>query len=192
MLDFDKAIASENQRSRLQRGSCILAVHQFATIVEEAILFKRGEGHLVHAWCIVPNHVHIAVSTSPGLSLNDWLGSVKKFSSRRINTARDISGALWERESFSHLIRSKKCFARACAYVEENPVEAGLCSDSSEWRFSSAHLDSVRDPLETFITPDQTPFVEPRSRGELTHIIKEQGTYFVTFRLLDSVVLREK
>ncbi len=39
-----------------------------------------------------------------------------------------------------------------------------------------------------FIDPSKTPFVEPKSRGELPHLYKPDGTYFVTFRLFDAVV----
>ena len=41
-------------------------------------------------------------------------------------------------------------------------------------------------PLD-FTDPRTTPFVEPRSRGELPHLYKEGGSYFVTFRLRDAV-----
>jgi putative transposase len=38
-----------------------------------------------------------------------------------------------------------------------------------------------------FIDPRNTPFVPLQSRGELPHLYKEGGSYFVTFRLLDAV-----
>jgi len=38
-----------------------------------------------------------------------------------------------------------------------------------------------------FVDPHTTPFVKPRSRGELHPLYKEGGTYFVTFRLWDPV-----
>lgn len=41
-----------------------------------------------------------------------------------------------------------------------------------------------------FVDPRKTPFVEPRWRGELPHLYKEGGSYFVTFRLWDAVVPR--
>jgi len=40
-----------------------------------------------------------------------------------------------------------------------------------------------------FVDPRRTPFVDPNSRGELPHLYKEGGSYFVTFRLLEAVVL---
>ncbi|QOV88049.1 transposase [Humisphaera borealis] len=39
-----------------------------------------------------------------------------------------------------------------------------------------------------FVDPRRTPFVKMKSRGELPHLYKPAGTYFVTFRLLDAVV----
>jgi REP element-mobilizing transposase RayT len=43
-------------------------------------------------------------------------------------------------------------------------------------------------PPFDFVSPLQSPFVEPRSRGELPHLIKEGCTYFVTFRQRDAVL----
>lgn len=191
-MDFLQAVAREDKRSRLKKGSCILRDRMLAEIVEDVILFKRGERHSVHAWCVMFNHVHAIVTMSRLLSLNDWLGSVKKFSSRRINQELGRTGALWERESFNHLVRSEANFAQACKYVEMNPVEAKLCASPGDWPFSSARESAFRDPLEHFAPPSDTPFVVPRDRRELTHMIKEEGTYFVTFRLLDSVVLNRR
>jgi putative DNA methylase len=45
---------------------------------------------------------------------------------------------------------------------------------------------SLQDP-PSFIDPRTTPFVEMRSRGELPHLVKPGGTYFVTFRLADAI-----
>jgi REP element-mobilizing transposase RayT len=39
-----------------------------------------------------------------------------------------------------------------------------------------------------FVDPRSTPFVPMRCRGELPHLYKEGGSYFVTFRLWDAVV----
>jgi REP element-mobilizing transposase RayT len=39
-----------------------------------------------------------------------------------------------------------------------------------------------------FIDPRKTPFVLPRSRGELPHLHKPGGFYFVTFRLADALL----
>jgi REP element-mobilizing transposase RayT len=38
-----------------------------------------------------------------------------------------------------------------------------------------------------FTDPRKTPFVDMRTRGELPHLYKEGGSYFVTFRLFDAI-----
>jgi REP element-mobilizing transposase RayT len=43
-----------------------------------------------------------------------------------------------------------------------------------------------------FIDPRNTPWAEPRSRGELPHLYKEGGSYFVTFRLLNAVDTKKR
>jgi len=44
----------------------------------------------------------------------------------------------------------------------------------------------------TFVDPRKTPFVKMKSRGELPHLYKPAGTYFVTFRLWDAVVSSQR
>lgn len=43
-------------------------------------------------------------------------------------------------------------------------------------------------PQLDFIDPRTTPFVEPKSRGNLPHLYKPGGFYFVTFRVWDAVM----
>ncbi len=45
----------------------------------------------------------------------------------------------------------------------------------------------MNESFPEFIDPYSTPFVPMQSRGELPHLYKEGGSYFVTFRLLDAV-----
>jgi len=47
-------------------------------------------------------------------------------------------------------------------------------------------------PKIDFVDPRTLPFVERQSRGELPHLYKEGGSYFVTFRLWDAVVSKEQ
>jgi REP element-mobilizing transposase RayT len=189
---LDKVKAIDRNESRLKLGTCVLARPECAEIVENALLYYRGKGFLLHAWCVMPNHVHAMVTTDTTLPLNDWLESVKKFSARRINEVLGTQGSLWERESFNHLVRSMGYFGLYCEYVEANPVDAGLCESPGSWPFSSARTGAKKDALDRFVSPYDSAYVEPKDRGELTHIIKPEGTYFVTFRLLDSVVIRNR
>jgi REP element-mobilizing transposase RayT len=173
--------------SRLLRGSCILQRPEVAEIVASAINFGRGERHLVHSWCIMPNHVHWVNSLLGETKLSKFMHSIKSYTSHEINKLLGTSGSLWERESFDHVVRSSAQFEWLCNYVEDNPFQAGLCAHPSEWAYSSANARWSTDTLEHWIDPRRTPFVRPTSRGELPHLDKRGAVYFVTFRLLDAV-----
>lgn len=177
----------EERYGRLRKGSGILGRPDVAQIVEDAIRFKRGERHLLHAWCILLNHVHFVTTPLPPFELSEIMHSIKSFSSLEINRLLSRSGPLWERESFDHMIRSVEHFEEICSYVEQNPVKAGLCAQPEEWQFSSASPGKEIDLLEHWIDQRKTPFAPLTSRGELPHLYKDGATYFVTFRLLDAI-----
>jgi len=44
----------------------------------------------------------------------------------------------WQDESYDHLVRHEREFEKIRRYIEENPVRAGLVSEASEYRWSSA------------------------------------------------------
>lgn len=182
VLDF-----LDERYSRLCRGSGLLEKPEIAQIVQDAICFKRMERHLLHAWCVIRNHVHVVLTPLSPHELNEIMHSIKSFSSLKINKLLSRKGALWERESFDHLIRSVDQFEAICSCTVENPVKAGLCATPEEWRFSSAHTANSTDPLGNWIDQRQTPFVQMTGRGELPHLVKDGATYFMTFRLLDAV-----
>lgn len=64
--------------------------------------------------------------------------SVKSFSSRSANRLLGHSGAFWQEERYDHWVRDEAEFLRIVAYMDQNPVAAGLCRATEEWAWSSA------------------------------------------------------
>ncbi|MHB1459585.1 MAG: transposase [Armatimonadota bacterium] len=136
----------------------------------------------------MPNHVHVIVQPLASHELTGILHTWKSYTAARINRVLHRKGPFWERESFSHLIRNGEDIERFAAYIEHNPVAAGLIANPKERPFSCCGAGFQPAGFE-FIEPRRQPFAEPRTRGELTHLYKECGVYFVTWRLLDAVIL---
>ena len=170
----------------LALGSCVLRDPKVAEIVQKALLHFEGDRYRLSAWCIMPNHVHVVLTPLGEHGLSDILHSWKSFTSNKINKVIGRKGALWERESFDHLVRTTAHFEKFIAYTEKNPVEAGLCKRPEDWPFGSCGAGFQPAFIE-FVAPRKIPFVEMRSRGELPHFEKHAGSYFVTFRLADAV-----
>jgi hypothetical protein len=65
---------------------------------------------------------------------------MKSYTANRANALLSRSGPFWAREYFDRYIRNGEHFTNTVAYIHNNPVKAKLCSDPSDWPFSSAHF----------------------------------------------------
>jgi putative DNA methylase len=119
-------------------GSAWLSQPEIGEIVAQSVLHFAVQRYQLHAWCVMPNHVHVILTPNTDQPLNRIVHSWKSFSSNRANCYLKRTGAFWQREYFDRFIRDERHFEAAVHYVEHNPVKAGLCSSANEWRFSSA------------------------------------------------------
>ena len=107
-------------------GLCLLRERENAKIVEDSLRHFEGERSRLHAWVIMPNHVHVLASLVGDVSLADMLGSWKGFTARQINDRRHASGALWQKSYFDRLVRDWEHFGKCVRYIRKNPEKAGL------------------------------------------------------------------
>jgi putative DNA methylase len=138
---------SEANRERRERidayldqghGSCYLRDDLIAEIVQNAMLHFDKKRYRLHAWVVMPNHVHTLYTAEPGWELSQIAHSWKSYTATECNKVLQRKGEFWQREPFDRYIRSEKHFANALRYIEENPVKAGLCETAKDWRWSSA------------------------------------------------------
>ncbi len=105
----------------------------------------------LHIWgyCLMNNHVHIIAVPDYPDSLWRAVGRTHNDYSRYANAKRAITGHLWQARFFSCPLDGHHRWA-ALAYVEQNPVRAGLVDNAAAWPWSSArsHLASTHDHLD--------------------------------------------
>jgi len=102
-------------------GSCILRNPINATVVGDAFLHFDHDRYLIHAWVVMPNHVHLLLSLTEDISLESIVTSWKRFTSRSIG-----HGPLWQRDYFDRLIRDWDHFINVVRYIRNNPAKAKL------------------------------------------------------------------
>ncbi|AEP11955.1 REP-associated tyrosine transposase [Chloracidobacterium thermophilum] len=119
-------------------GACWLRDPHIAELVEQSLLHFDGERYALHAWCVMPNHVHVLVTPLHGNSLSSILHGWKSFTAREANRRLGREGPFWMEEYFDRAIRDENHFRRVVEYIGNNPVKAGLCPEPSAWRWSSA------------------------------------------------------
>jgi putative transposase len=136
-----------------------LAQPEIAEIVKEAMHYRDGKVFDLHAFCILPNHVHVVIEPlsksechsdlpdeseyhSDLLSLNKIMQSLKRHTARQANLLLGRDGPFWQDESYDHVIRNNEEYTRILHYVLENPVKAGLVSTCDAWQWTYSKPDS--------------------------------------------------
>jgi REP element-mobilizing transposase RayT len=107
-------------------GSCILREDRSATIVADALRCFDGQRYDLHAWCVMPNHVHAMFYLERGRELACVLHSWKSFTAHAIGR-----GSIWQAEYFDRIVRGEEDFSATRAYIRANPAKAGL----RNWRW---------------------------------------------------------
>lgn len=124
-------------------GDCVLREREVALLVQDSLLHFANTRYALHAWCIMPNHVHILMQPLNGITMSTSMASWKKFTGRRISEWRQRHrsqppGPAWHREYFDRYIRDEAHYRNVVAYIHQNPVKAGLVSEATQWEWSSA------------------------------------------------------
>jgi hypothetical protein len=122
---------------RLQRwldagyGSCPLRDPADRGTVESALrFFDRQRYHLID-FVVAANHAHVIVSPLNGFELSAILHSWKSYTANQINRRRGLKGALWQKESFDHIVRSPESLQRFQDYIRAHYTEVKVAAASS-------------------------------------------------------------
>jgi putative transposase len=113
------------------------------------ILLERAASRFdlsCHAWCYLPNHSHLLVTSRLGnLSrAMHWLGTC---TAHGFNQRHERSGHLYQGRFGSRLVADEAHFAELARYLPLNPVRAGLCRAPEDWLWSSyAATAGLRPP----------------------------------------------
>lgn len=135
---------------KAETGPRWLAETEVAALVEDAILRRYAELYKLWAYVVMVNHLHILLRPKPIIlpeespmdsfvALSSITKSIKGYTAREANRILKRTGKhFWQQESFDHWPRDEDEFFRIIAYIENNPVKAGLVKRPEEWRWSSA------------------------------------------------------
>jgi putative transposase len=118
-------------------GECFLKDQKIASMVVEALKFNHGKKYILHEWVIMPNHVHLLLTTENENLLLNIIKSFKGYTGSEANKILNRKGQFWYREYYDRYIRNEVHYENARYYIYDNPVMAGLCSDRKDWAYSS-------------------------------------------------------
>ena len=131
--------AADRMLDQRMDGPLWLSDDRVALALANAICVGESERQFyqVHAWSIMPNHVHLLITPRVPLPvITRWL---KGSTARKANLILGRTGeAFWQDESFDRWVRSQTEFDRIVGYIERNAVKAGFVNSPALWPWSSA------------------------------------------------------
>jgi putative transposase len=120
-------------------------------------------GSAVHAFALMPNHVHLLMTPQNVDSLAKTMQSLGRRYAQYFNQQHHRSGTIWEGRYRSSLI-DPDYFLRCQRYIELNPVRAGFESSpqDSTWTSFASHIGGNAEPWlvdhQHFWSLGNTPF----------------------------------
>lgn len=109
-------------------------------------------GCALHAYVLMPNHVHLLVTGARAASTSKLMQSVGRCYVTRVNRYQGRNGSLWEGRYKASLVDAENYLLACYRYIELNPVRAGLAARPEQYPWSSyrAHAlgadnDLIRD-----------------------------------------------
>jgi putative transposase len=120
-------------------------------------------GSAVHAFALMPNHVHFLMTPQHAGSLAKTMQSLGRRYAQYFNQQQHRSGTIWEGRYRSSLI-DPDYFLRCQRFIELNPVRSGFESSpqDSTWTSFASHIGGNAEPWlvdhQHFWSLGNTPF----------------------------------
>ncbi|HUY81318.1 MAG TPA: transposase [Acidobacteriaceae bacterium] len=123
---------------------------RWAALMQEVLQHYRGGSYLLHAYVIMPDHFHILIS--PKESLERAMQNIRGGFSFRAKRAFEWNQDIWQAGFSDHRIRDNEDWNRHILYILHNPVKAGLCERSEDYKYVVADLDPAPQRLKPLLS----------------------------------------
>jgi putative transposase len=126
----------------------LFQVEQNANLLIEVLQEQRAKDRLqLHAFVIMPDHIHLLLTSTPEISLEEAMQYIKGSFSFRLKSKLNV----WERSYTNHRITDARDYLTHITYIHKNPIRANLISDPELYPNSSANPIHRSDPIPTHL-----------------------------------------
>lgn len=136
----------------------------------------------IHAYVLMGNHFHLLATPQADKGLPLLMQAVGRSYVRYFNDLQGRSGTLWEGRYRSTLIQTDRYLMACMAYIDLNPVRAGMAAEAQDYLWSShghyigLHTDKLITPHPLFWDLGNTPFAREAAYADMVRagISKDQ------------------
>ena len=130
-------------------------------------------GVVLHAYVLMTNHFHLLATPEAAEGLPQMMQAVGRSYVRYFNDSQGRTGTLWEGRYKSTLIQTERYLLACMAYIDLNPVRAGLAVQAADYPWSSyghnigARTDKLVTPHPLYWALGNTPFAREAAYADL-------------------------
>ena len=133
----------------IQRGNnrqpVFLTTADFQTFLDFLVRNARAFGVDIHSYVLMDNHFHLLVTPQNDDGVPRMMQALGRAYVRYFNDAHQRSGTLWEGRYKSTVIQSERYLMACMAYIDLNPMRAGMVAQAQDYPWSScSHYTGVR------------------------------------------------
>ncbi len=127
----------------------------------------------MHAYVLMSNHLHLLATPKTAEGLPLMMQALGRSYVRYFNATQQRSGTLWEGRYKSTLIQSERYLLACMAYLDLNPVRAGIAARAQDYPWSShghyigLRTDRLITPHALFWDLGNTPFAREAAYAEM-------------------------
>ena len=107
---------------------------------------SNRHGCKIHAYVLMPNHVHLLVTPESGQGISRVMQSLGRRYVQYFNYRYQRTGTLWEGRYKATLVDTEQYLLTCYRYIELNPVRAGMIGHPADYRWSSFRHNALGQP----------------------------------------------
>lgn len=98
----------------------------------------------IHDFVIMPNHIHLLITLDQNMSIEKAVQLIKGNFSYRVKKEVGYEREVWQRGFSEDQVMDRESFLKHKAYIDNNPVKAGLADAPGKWPYCSLFLRKTK------------------------------------------------
>ncbi len=117
----------------------LFVVESYARLFLKTLFgYRRQERFELHAFVLMPEHVHLLLTPAPTITLERAIQFIKDGYSHALGVELGRKSEVWQRGFTDHRIRNAADYEIHRAHIHENPVKRGLVDLAADYRYCSS------------------------------------------------------
>jgi putative transposase len=131
-----------------QKRKAFLDGDDYQTYLERLGRYRRRYGYTIHAYCSMPNHIHLLLESS-AQPLGKFMQGLQQSYSQYFNLRHRKVGHVFQGRYKAIVCQKDAYLLDLIRYIHLNPVRSGIVKDAERYRYSGARSYLDGKPTET-------------------------------------------